>query len=81
MIAKLANKISSKSVKEQLEFLAKEFKGQIAFSTSFGQEDQVITDIIFKNNIPIEIFTLDTDECLKKHIKFGMTPTKNIIKK
>lgn len=36
------------------------FPGQIVFSTSLGQEDQVITDAIFRNNIPIRIFTLDT---------------------
>ena len=32
----------------------------VVFSTSFGQEDQVITDLIFRNNLPIEVFTLDT---------------------
>lgn len=32
----------------------------MAFSTSFGQEDQVITDVIFKNDYPIKVFTLDT---------------------
>ena len=30
------------------------------FSTSFSLEDQVITDIIFSNDLPIEVFTLDT---------------------
>ena len=47
-------------IKEQLEALAEKHKGRIAFSTSFGIEDQVITDVIFKNNIQIEVFTLDT---------------------
>lgn len=32
----------------------------MAFSTSFGQEDQVLTDFIFKNDYPINVFTLDT---------------------
>ncbi len=49
-----------KDIVEKLKFLSKEFEGKIAFSTSFGQEDQVITDIILKNNINIKIFTLDT---------------------
>jgi phosphoadenosine phosphosulfate reductase len=40
--------------------LADEFKGKVVFSTSFGQEDQVITALIGKNNLPITIFTLDT---------------------
>lgn len=36
------------------------FPGAVSFSTSFGQEDQVITDIIYRNNIPVNIFTIDT---------------------
>ena len=34
--------------------------GNMCFSTSLGQEDQVLTDFIFKNNLPIDVFTLDT---------------------
>jgi phosphoadenosine phosphosulfate reductase len=30
------------------------------FSTSFQAEDQVITDMIFKNSLPVTVFTLDT---------------------
>ncbi len=33
---------------------------KIIFSTSFSYEDQVITDMICKNKIAIDIFTLDT---------------------
>ena len=32
----------------------------LVFSTSFGWEDQVITHMIFENNLPIRVFTLDT---------------------
>jgi phosphoadenosine phosphosulfate reductase len=32
----------------------------VVFSTSFGQEDQVITDFIGQNQLPITVFTLDT---------------------
>ncbi len=45
---------------QQLQYLADEFKGEIVFSTSFGWEDQVITHLIFSNNIPIKVFTLET---------------------
>ena len=34
--------------------------GKICFSTSLGQEDQVLTDYIFTNNLNIDVFTLDT---------------------
>lgn len=40
--------------------LAEHFQGEVVFSTSFGWEDQVITHMIFTNNIPIKVFTLET---------------------
>ncbi len=48
------------SIEETLSFLVNHYEGKVCFSTSFGQEDQVITDIIAKNKLPISIFTLDT---------------------
>jgi phosphoadenosine phosphosulfate reductase len=45
---------------EALALLADQFPGEIVFSTSFGWEDQVITNMIFANNLPIKIFTLET---------------------
>ncbi|MEO6851369.1 MAG: phosphoadenosine phosphosulfate reductase family protein, partial [Mucilaginibacter sp.] len=45
---------------EALAALAEQFPGEIVFSTSFGWEDQVITHMIFENNLPIKIFTLET---------------------
>ena len=43
-----------------LALLANRFPGQIVFSTSFGWEDQAITHMIFTNDLPIKIFTLET---------------------
>jgi phosphoadenosine phosphosulfate reductase len=48
------------SIEETLDFLAKEYPNQVVFSTSFGQEDQVITNLIGQNQLPITVFTLDT---------------------
>ena len=45
---------------EALRLLSEQFKGEIVFSTSFGWEDQVITHMIFTNNLPIKVFTLET---------------------
>ncbi|MDO8998260.1 MAG: phosphoadenylyl-sulfate reductase [Bacteroidota bacterium] len=59
-INKIQQLIKDKSPEESLAMLAKEFSGKIVFSTSLGYEDQVITHFIFSNNLPIEIFTLDT---------------------
>lgn len=59
-VTTLQTQLTNKTIVESLTFLANTFKGKVAFSTSLGQEDQVITDIIFKNNIDIQVFTLDT---------------------
>ena len=56
----LLEKTAGFSIEETLAFLAKEYEGKVVFSTSFGQEDQVITALIAKNDLPITIFTLDT---------------------
>ena len=45
---------------EVIKELADKFPEQVTLSSSFSYEDQVITDTIFKNNIPVKIFTLDT---------------------
>ncbi len=52
--------LSGKTIVEKLAFLTDNHPGKVIFTTSFGYEDQVITDIIFKNNFDIKVITLDT---------------------
>jgi phosphoadenosine phosphosulfate reductase len=53
--------ISGADLKTAVSLVSRHFEGKIVFSTSFGLEDQVITDAIFSQKIDnIEIFTLDT---------------------
>jgi len=59
-IKELRDKILGKSVEKQLTILTDHFPGRAIFTTSFGIEDQVITHMIFENNLNIEIATLDT---------------------
>lgn len=59
-LTKLKEDLKDKGIVESLGFLAHKFDGKIVFSTSFGWEDQVLTHIIFSNNIPIKVFTLET---------------------
>jgi phosphoadenosine phosphosulfate reductase len=48
-------------IQQNLKFLAENSDGKIVFSTSFGIEDQVITDMIFSQKLAsIDVFTLDT---------------------
>ena len=45
---------------ESIGRVAELFPGQVAFSSSLGQEDQVLADIIFGNNLAVRVFTIDT---------------------
>ncbi|RIV23886.1 phosphoadenylyl-sulfate reductase [Fibrisoma montanum] len=56
----LTEQLAGKNEVESLRTLADLFPGEVIFSTSLGYEDQVITDLILANDIPIKIFTLDT---------------------
>lgn len=44
----------------RLTFLRAGIEGRIVFTTSFGIEDQLLTDLIFSNDLDIEVVTLDT---------------------
>jgi len=59
-LKELSSRLSGKTIIESLRELAYIYPGKAVFSTSFGIEDQVITHFIFKNEIPIEVITLDT---------------------
>ena len=56
----LIKKIEECSLPEGLRIISNLFSGNVVFSSSLGQEDQVLTDVIFKNDLPIKIFTIDT---------------------
>jgi phosphoadenosine phosphosulfate reductase len=60
MLENIKSLIEGKNILESLRILSEKYEGEIVFSTSFGIEDQVITDFIFKNNLSIKVFTLDT---------------------
>lgn len=60
IVQTLLDKTKDFSIEETFVFLANEYKDKVVFSTSFGQEDQVITDLIEKSKAAITIFTLDT---------------------
>lgn len=58
--AALQQKIHGFSVEESIRLLVTTYPQAVTFSTSFSYEDQVITDIIQTNHIPVSLFTLDT---------------------
>ena len=60
LLPRLNKEFKDKTLEESFKALFKLNFGVHAFSTSFGKEDQVITDFIFRNNYAIDVFTLDT---------------------
>lgn len=43
-----------------IKFFSENIDGKLAFGSSLGAEDQILTHIIANNNLNIDIFTLDT---------------------
>ncbi|TAE35676.1 MAG: phosphoadenylyl-sulfate reductase [Sphingobacteriales bacterium] len=52
--------INGLSPQQVLALIAETYKENIVFSTSFGWEDQVLSQMIFSQNLPIKVFTLET---------------------
>ena len=61
------DQIETLSLEQSLFKLCEIIPTEIVFSTSLGQEDQIITDIIFKSKLPIKIFMLDTGRLFYEH--------------
>jgi len=59
-IGEIRQRIENKPVEDQLKTISEIFRDKVVFTSSFGIEDQAITHMIFDNNLPIEVATLDT---------------------
>ena len=60
LVAALVEHTKNLSIEETFVYLSAEYKDKVVFSTSFGQEDQVITALIANSGSAVQIFTLDT---------------------
>ena len=56
----IRSKLSTLSLPEGLAWVSHEFGASAKLSSALGIEDQVITHFIARQNLSIEIFTLDT---------------------
>ncbi|MFN8289863.1 MAG: phosphoadenylyl-sulfate reductase [Chitinophagaceae bacterium] len=52
--------IETASLPEAIRLMSEIFPGRTVFSSSLGQEDQVLTDVIGRNKLAVSIFTIDT---------------------
>ncbi|MGE0039029.1 MAG: phosphoadenylyl-sulfate reductase [Xanthobacteraceae bacterium] len=57
---RLSNLLTSLSVGQRLARLRAEIDGRIAFTTSFGLEDQVLLHLVAEHDLEIDLVTLDT---------------------
>lgn len=56
----ISSSLSGFSGLELLQQIAQNYPDRAVFSSSFSEEDQLITHWIFTNKLPIKVFTLDT---------------------
>jgi phosphoadenosine phosphosulfate reductase len=61
--------INNDSITDSIGLLCFQFPGKVIFTTSFGLEDQVLTDMICKNHFPVKIVTLDTGRLFEETYK------------
>jgi len=59
-VKELNERLRQTSAFEILRFFIEEYEGKLAFGSSLGAEDQIITDMIAKIDPSTKIFTLDT---------------------
>ncbi|HEX5026068.1 MAG TPA: phosphoadenylyl-sulfate reductase [Agriterribacter sp.] len=59
-IQRISELIQINDIARQLRNIATQYPGEVVFSTSFSWEDQVISHIIFSEQLDIQVFTLDT---------------------
>ena len=69
MVSGLNKQADAANLVGMLEQVALQFPGKAVFTTSFGIEDQVITDMIFSNNLNIKVVTLDTGRLFEETYK------------
>ena len=80
-VQEISSRINGKSIRDSLSEISKMYPGRVIFTTSFGIEDQVITDIIFRNDIPVRVITLDTGRLFKETYKVFSNTLKKYNKK
>jgi phosphoadenosine phosphosulfate reductase len=69
IISTLNKEAEAASLVSMLGKLAVQFPGKVIFTTSLGIEDQIITDMIFSNNLNIRVVTLDTGRLFEETYK------------
>jgi len=59
-IKRAAQDLETQSAEDILVWAATQFPGRLTFATSLGIEDCVVTDMLARRNLDVDLFTLDT---------------------
>ncbi len=59
-VEEINKKLSGKSTEEVLHYFLRTYPGKLIMGSSLGVEDQALTDMLYKINKDVRIFTLDT---------------------
>jgi phosphoadenosine phosphosulfate reductase len=60
LVEELRSEFRNSPIETLLQSLLQRYQGRIALASSFGAEDQVLTDMLLKIDPKVRIFTLDT---------------------
>ena len=63
------SEFTDQTIIQKIKQLTDNHPKKVIFTTSFGYEDQVITDMIFRNDLPVEVVTLDTGRMFEETYK------------
>ena len=75
LVQEYNNRLSKESPTKVLEFFLKKYSGKIAFASSLGAEDQVLTHMILPIDPSVKIFTLHhqaTDLCVNCYTSLAL---------
>lgn len=67
--SQLTDDLKGISIIDKIRELTVKYPGQVVFTTSFGYEDQVLTDLIFTNDLQVKVVTLDTGRMFEETYK------------
>ncbi len=68
-LEQLSKDLRGKSIVEKIHYFTDNHQERVVFTTSFGYEDQAISDIIFSNELPVKVVTLDTGRMFEEAYK------------
>jgi phosphoadenosine phosphosulfate reductase len=68
-LSQVSEQIKGMDLIDSMSLLCDLHPGKVIFTSSFGIEDQVISHLIFENDLPVKVITLDTGRLFEETYK------------